>query len=120
MRSLVRAVPAIHDSPCRSSAGGRKGRWAPRPVHRSRASRQGIVRSTKEAPNQRRKRKAKPEVILMSDLVAVFMFTSAFLSAVAVFFAMRASYWKKRYDTLLDDAFERGCRAVVIKDDPTK
>ena len=56
----------------------------------------------------------------MSDLVAVFMFTSAFLSAVAVFFAMRASYWKKRYDTLLDDAFERGCRAVVIKDDPTK
>ena len=56
----------------------------------------------------------------MSDLVAVFMFTSAFLSAVAVFFAMRASYWKKRYDTLLDDAFERGCRAALAETPSSK
>jgi hypothetical protein len=53
----------------------------------------------------------------MSDIA---IFSIIILFTLVVFFAMRSSHWKRRYNTLLNDAFERGCRAVVIKDDPTK
>jgi hypothetical protein len=49
----------------------------------------------------------------MSDLA---IFTIAVLAGIACFFALRASHWKRRYNTLLDDAFERGCRAVVTEE----
>jgi hypothetical protein len=52
----------------------------------------------------------------MSDLV-FFCILNAIFGGVAVFFWMRARYWKRCYRQLMDDAFDRGCRAVLTEQD---
>jgi hypothetical protein len=45
------------------------------------------------------------------------LYLISILAGTTTFFAMRASHWKRRYRLLLDDAFERGCRAVLTEND---